>query len=93
MSLTARSPTLLVDILENQLPESSDTKKQHAISQPIPPPLRPGRIPQVDEAVSELAFARSSCQEKSPGLTGRATSKAPGTVRSPALTNDYEVHV
>jgi hypothetical protein len=66
MSLTARSPTLLVDILENQLPESSDTKKQHAISQPIPPPLRPGRIPQVDEAVSELAFARSSCQENEP---------------------------
>lgn len=57
MSLTLRSPTLLVDILENQLPESSDTKKQQPISPPFPPASRPGRIPQVNEAVSELASA------------------------------------
>ena len=51
----------------NKLPESSDTKKQHAISRPFPLTSRPDRIPQVDEAVSELA---SLCTKRLSGEEG-----------------------
>jgi hypothetical protein len=49
-------------------------KKQLAISQPFPPTLRPDRIPQVNRAVSELAFGTKPATSRESRPDSRAST-------------------